>query len=338
MFWCISSLLAVVALLASPASAATMRTFSIGSWLGGAYTNDTTNAFNHCAASGSYASGITVTFAISQNFNWSMGFAHPAWRLQRGSVFDIAFTVDDTPPIIAKATALSAIVVEVPLDDSAELFARFRRGYVLRVAAASQVFSFNLTGTSQLLPALLTCAQNRGTVVRMASNPFDVKSSSSSGSNALQDAGAKAEATALAANLLSAAGVQGFTLLNPAEYPEIKGDARWIQGATFGTLNIYPKVTREELKNISAYLIGGDAKACKGTFFSGAIPDSAAAPFGRVFTTCQTGDNTLTSYYLAAPRKAGGAYVISTISLGPEKPAKEADSLLRSAVFKALPN
>jgi hypothetical protein len=91
-----------------------------------------------------------------------------------------------------------------------------------------------------------------------------------------------------------------------------------------------------EFKNIPAYLIGNEAKACKGTFFSGAVPDDTTE-IGRVFTTCQrSGDDTSTGYYLAVPQRAGGAYLIATYSAGSEQPAKEADAQLRAVVFKAL--
>jgi len=315
-----------------------MRTFKIAGWFAAAYAEDSTHQFTHCAGLATYGSGISVIFSIDRDFHWAMGFAHPQWHLRKGAIFDIAFTVDDMSPITTKALAVGTNQVKVDLDASAELFAQFRRGNALRVAAASQIFSFNLTGTSQLLPALLICAQNRG--VAMAANPFEAKPENSAGPKSIQDSNDKAEATAFAANLLSAAGVQGFTLLTPTDFPEVKGDARWVQGSTFGSINVLPNISRDQLKEISAYLIGADAKGCKGTFFSGAIPDDAATELGRVFTTCQPvgGGKAITSYYLAVPRKAGGAYVISTVSFGSEKPAKDADSLLRSAVFKALVN
>jgi hypothetical protein len=242
-------------------------------------------------------------------------------------------------PIRAKARAVKALFVEVALDESSELFARFRRGRVLRVAGADQVFSFNLTGTSQLLPALLTCAANRGSATQMATNPFEPRAGKSTPTNpsdgAPDRARETAEATALAANLLSAAGIQGFTLLGPGDRPEFKGDARWMQGDILGTINVILNLPAGEFKNIPAYLIGNNAKACKGTFFSGAVPDETVE-IGRVFTTCQVGGDTSTEYYLVVPRRAGGAYLIATYSAGSEKPAKEADAQLRSAVFKAL--
>jgi hypothetical protein len=339
MFRLISVGVVAIVSLTCAGSAATMRNFKVGDWTAGAYSNDTTRDFSHCAATGTYRSGISVLFSISRDFHWSMGFAHPSWNLRPGAVFDIAFTVDDMPPIQAKARAVKALFVEVDLDESSELFARFRRGRVLRVAAANQVFSFNLTGTAQLLPALLTCAANRGSATQMASNPFETRAGKSSPSNpsggTADRARETAEATALAANLLSAAGIQGFTLLGPSDRPEIKGDARWLQGDILGTINVMAYVPPGEFKNIPAYLIGYDAKACKGTFFSGAVPDDTVE-ISRVFTTCQVGGDTSTRYYLAVPRRAGGAYLIATFSAGSEKPAKEADAQLRAVVFKAL--
>ena len=331
------AVLAATFFLTCAAPAATMRNFRVGDWLAGAYSNDSTREFSHCAASGVYGNGISVLFSINRDFHWSMGFANPGWKLRSGEVFDIAFTVDDMQPIMAKGHVIKNLLVEVHLDESSELFARFRRGRVLRVAGANQVFTFNLTGTSQLLPALLACAANRGAATQTAANPFETRAAKSSPSNGGSPDRARetAEATALAANLLSAAGMTGFTLLGPSDYPEFKGDARWVQGDVLGTINVILNVPPGEFKNIPAYLIGDGAKACKGTFFSGALPEEAA-DIGRVFTTCQVGSDTSTSYYLVVPRRAGGAYLIATYSGGSEKPAKDIDAQLRSVVLKTI--
>ena len=328
-----AAIVALSTVVFSSAQAKTIRNFKVGEWFAGAYASDSSGEFSHCAANARYKSGISVIFSINRNYHWSMSFVHPDWRLRPDAKFDIAFTVDDLKPIITTATAISSNHVVVPLANSAELFSQFRRGYVLRIAAAKQVFSFNLTGTSQLLPSLLTCTQNRGTIVRIASNPFESKTKNPTETTS-DESSIVAEAAIFAANLLSNAGVTNFAMLEPNESPEIKGHARWFQGSTFGTINIYPKINGNDHSDLPGYLIGVDAKDCKGTFFSGAIPDESNAKVVRVFTTCQKGEKPITIYYLAVPRKAGGAYIISTISLGTEKPAKERDAQLRSAVFK----
>lgn len=324
-----------ITFISSGANAETIRNFRVAGWLAGAYTATGTRDFSHCAATARYGSGVSVSFSINKNFNWSMGFSNPAWQLNRGHSFDIAFTVDDMSPLTAKAVAITHNMVEVYLADSRELFSRFQRGYVLRVAGANQVFNFNLTGTSQLLPALLSCAENRGMTPRVASNPFEKKEAPKSAESSGDRANSTAEALTLAANLLSLSGAQGFHLLAPTDMPEIKGHARWVDGNTFGTIHVLPTASATDLKNLSGYLIGEDAKTCKGAYFSGALPDEDKAIVTRVFTTCQAdNDKPFTTYYLAMPRKAGGAYVISTIAIGAEQPAKEKDSLLRAAVFK----
>lgn len=322
-----------IAIFAVRADAEVIRNFKVGGWFAGAYTASNSREFSHCAATANYNSGISVTFSINKSFAWSMGFSNPAWRLSPQQVFDIAFVVDDMSPLTAKAVAISGTMVQVHLADSVELFSRFRRGQLLRVAGANQVFSFNLTGTSQLLPALLACTQNRGIAPQLAANPFEKREAPKTPTG--DNSNNTAEAITLAANLLSLAGAQGFRLLAPTDMPEIKGDARWIDGNTFGTINVLPTASTDDLKNLSGYLIGADAKTCKGAYFSGALPDEDKAIITRVFTNCQmNGDKPFTTYYLAMPRKAGGAYVISTIAIGSEQPAKEKDNLLRSAVFK----
>jgi len=314
--------------------AAEIRNFKIGAWHAGAYTATSSREFSHCAATASYKSGILVTFSISRNFVWSMGFSNSAWNLVPGSEFDIGFTVDDMPPIFAKAMALHASRIDVTLDDSVELFKRFQRGYLLKVATTKTVFQFDLKDTSKLLPTLLYCAQQKGASPAVASsNPFEGKGTSTPRKD--DDAATIAEANIFAANLLSLAGVSNFTLLGPTEHTNIKGQARWYDGSTFGTINVFPSATPGEIKEIGAILIGRDARECKGTYLSGAIPEDGRGAAARVFTTCQVGEKPITAYYLAVRRKAGGAYLISTISLGSEAPAKERDSMLRSAVFKA---
>jgi hypothetical protein len=315
--------------------AAEMRTFKVGAWHAGAYTSSSSREFSHCAATAGYKSGIWVTFSISRNFVWSMGFSNPAWKLVPGSEFDIGFTVDDMSPIFAKAVALTASRIDVTLDDSIELFKRFQRGHLLKVATTKTVFQFDLKDTSKLLPTLLYCAQQKGAAPEIASaNPFEVRKDTTTATKD-DNASTIAEANIFAANLLSLAGVSNFTLLGPTEHTNIKGQARWYDGSTFGTINVFPTATMNEIKEIGAALIGRDARECKGTYLSGAIPEDSRSAAARVFTTCQVGEKPITAYYLAVRRKAGGAYLISTISLGSEAPAKERDSMLRSAVFKA---
>src|SRR5262249_3834107 len=228
------------------ASAELMYNFQVGTWSAGAYTKQNARQFNHCAASATYNSGILMSFSVSRTFAWSMAFAHPSWRLVQGQMYDIAFTVDQMPPLQARAVAVGPNLVEVPLADSTELFQRFRQGYQLRVAAAGQVLAFNLTGTSQVLPALLRCVQANlqpsGTTT-VAANPFAAPAPAPANPAATpgsqgRPATYRAEAVSLAANILGSAGVIGFRFV---EGETGYADARWRTDGLFGMVRIEPK-------------------------------------------------------------------------------------------------
>ena len=57
---------------------------SVGNWQGGAYTNDQTGSFTHCAAGARYASGVFFLVMIDHNGGWSLGFMHEQWKLTTG--------------------------------------------------------------------------------------------------------------------------------------------------------------------------------------------------------------------------------------------------------------
>jgi hypothetical protein len=276
-----------------------------------------------------------MSFSVSRSFAWSMAFAHPSWRLTQGQTYDIAFTVDQMQPLRARAIAVGPNIVEVPLADSTELFQRFRQGYQLRVAAAGQVLAFNLTGTSQVLPALLRCVQANlqpsGTTT-VAANPFAAPAPAPGSTSAApagqgRPAAYRAEAVSLAANILGSAGVIGFRFL---EGETGFADARWRTDELFGMVRIEPK---EPPGLVSAEAIGVDAASCRSKFASGSIPgDSNDVP--RMFTKCGDGEQGYTVFYFILPRKAGGHYLIGTGTSGADEPARQVESDIRQATFK----
>jgi hypothetical protein len=220
----LSWLLGLVAAVgfASMAEAATVKTFKAGTWDASVHAED--GVFTHCAASAVYKSGIAVIFSIDKSFSWVVAFSHRNWKYEIGETYPVAFTVDDMKPLTARATAYTTSAVRIQLKDSAELFARFKQGRVLRVATARKtVFEFNLTGTNEMLAVLLDCAGAKGGLksVPMVSNPFGTSSASAPSQSPprsapppqLNDAAFQAEATALAANLLSAADMTGYRMM-----------------------------------------------------------------------------------------------------------------------------
>jgi hypothetical protein len=71
----------------------------VGNWYGGAYTNDKSGSFSHCAAGASYQSGIYFVVSVGEDLKWRLGFAHENWQLTTGEAFALALTFDGQPAI-----------------------------------------------------------------------------------------------------------------------------------------------------------------------------------------------------------------------------------------------
>lgn len=130
---------------------------NVGEWKGGAYTNDQTGAFTHCAAGASYKSGIYFMVSISQDLSWTLGFVHENWRLTPGQAFPIALTFDGKPAINVHAEPVSANFVKVSMPVKSALIAQFRNASIMTAFAQGQLFQFRLTQTAQLMPSLVNC-------------------------------------------------------------------------------------------------------------------------------------------------------------------------------------
>jgi hypothetical protein len=81
---------------------------SVGNWKGGAYTNDETGSFTHCAAGARYASGVFFLVMIDNNGGWSLGFMHEQWRLTTGEAFPLTLTFDGRQPFNVHGVPIAA--------------------------------------------------------------------------------------------------------------------------------------------------------------------------------------------------------------------------------------
>jgi S1-C subfamily serine protease len=130
---------------------------NVGKWKGGAYTNDQTGAFSHCAAATPYLSGILFLVSINSNSGWSLGFAHEKWNLTTGQAFPIDLTFDGQTPFHVHGVPLSNKLVSVPMPDNSTLIAQFRKAKEMTAFTQGQLFQFKLDQTAQLLPTLANC-------------------------------------------------------------------------------------------------------------------------------------------------------------------------------------
>ena len=144
-------------LLASPSAfaAGPFGTIHVGYWQGGAYTNDTTGAFSHCAASANYVNGLTLGISQNTQRTWSIGFLSPTWNLPEGQSFPIDLTFDGHSQFRIFATSTHEKLITGILPDPALNVMRKSR---LMVATGSQgPINFELAMISKLVPMIATC-------------------------------------------------------------------------------------------------------------------------------------------------------------------------------------
>jgi S1-C subfamily serine protease len=153
----ISFVAALAGALSAPAAfaAGPFGSIHVGNWNGGAYTDDKTGVFSHCAAVATYLSGINV--AVGQNVAgaWVLSIGHPEWRLTPGESFPIDVTFDGQAQFHLFGTAITLNIVSAILPNTA--IDQFRKSHMLAAVAKGQVFQFNLTSTGQLLPVIANC-------------------------------------------------------------------------------------------------------------------------------------------------------------------------------------
>jgi S1-C subfamily serine protease len=139
-----------VALAAGP-----FGSIRVGAWSGGAYTNDSTGAFSHCAAGTSYQNGVNLILGQNADSSWLLGFANPNFHLTTGETFPIDVTFDGQSEARLFGTANSAILVTAVLPPNAAQ--QLRKSSLMVAVAKGATFQFNLTSTGPLLPVLANC-------------------------------------------------------------------------------------------------------------------------------------------------------------------------------------
>jgi S1-C subfamily serine protease len=147
-----------IAALASPCSArGPYGSITVGNWRGGAYTNDKTGAFSHCAAGVVYDGGVNFVVSLGEDSGWRLGFAHDSWQLTPGENFALALTFDGSQAVNVAAMPIGAHLVNVQMPANSALIAQFRKAKIMTAYAQGQLYQIKLTQTAQLLPALANC-------------------------------------------------------------------------------------------------------------------------------------------------------------------------------------
>ena len=318
--------------------------FRISDWVGRAYWNKQEKQLDHCSAQLTNADKITMIYSLNRQYVWSLELSSPAWNFTKGASFQIAFGLGDRGNLRAQTVATEAQLVQVQLPDSLALFESFRRTIEISFIAGGLTSRFDLAFNNQVLTALTKCVVRYGASPRSrAAISAWLKSSVGPKSNTNNDASIHNEASALATNIMTEATIPKAASMPQNEIPRgLPGDAIWKVEKLLFTVSILSNET-SALDDLPSLIIGGDAQKCRGDLFAGAIIDVVGTlRVARAITNCLTSEATTTVYYVAVPRKQGGAYLLSTVTNGfeikalGEQTAEEVDSKVRAAIVVAL--
>ena len=150
---------ALVTLTTLPALAAgPMGSINLGHWSGGAFTNEKTGAFSHCAASAGYQNGFLLTIGQNAERTWLLAIANPSWNLTLGETFPIDLTFDGQAQFHFFASANSPIQINGILPSPAA--ERLRKSHLMIAAGKLQTVPFDLKDVSRLLPAIALCVDH----------------------------------------------------------------------------------------------------------------------------------------------------------------------------------
>jgi S1-C subfamily serine protease len=128
----------------------------VGNWKGGAFTDDNSGAFSHCAATTGYGNGVILVVGQNASNSWLLGFASPSFRLTKGNTVPVDVTFDGQSRARLFATANSNIMATAILPPN--VARTFQKASLMVVTTGNgNVLQFNLTSTGPLLAVLANC-------------------------------------------------------------------------------------------------------------------------------------------------------------------------------------
>ncbi len=152
-----ASAIASTLLLSSSAFAAgAFGTIHVGHWQGGAYMNDATGAFSHCAASTSYLNGIVLILSQNAERTWTIGFGNPNWNLPEGQTTPVDLTFDGQSQFRIFTTSMHQKFLTAILPNPA--LNALRKSHLMVAGSTSQnPVQFDLAMVDRVVPIIMTC-------------------------------------------------------------------------------------------------------------------------------------------------------------------------------------
>jgi S1-C subfamily serine protease len=128
---------------------------NVGNWIGGAFSNDETGAFSHCAATTPYANGVILVVSQNAAGTWSLAFASPNYRFNKGenAAIDVTFDGQEQARLYATAYQSNMLTAVMPLN----VVRAFQKASLMVATAGRAVLNFDLASTGPVIAALANC-------------------------------------------------------------------------------------------------------------------------------------------------------------------------------------
>lgn len=129
---------------------------NLGNWIGGAFSDDQTGAFSHCAATAPYANGVILVVAQNAAGSWLLSFASPGYKFNKGenAAIDVIFDGQEQARLFATANQPNMLTSIMPPN----VVRSFQKASLMVATAGRTVLQFQLTSTAPLVSALGNCA------------------------------------------------------------------------------------------------------------------------------------------------------------------------------------
>lgn len=315
-----------------------IESYRVRDWNIGAYSNDETKEFSHCAMGADYKNGISLLFAINREKQWFMVLANENWDLNEGDKYNFDIDLDGSKGTRWFGVAVNSHLLRVPLADSASLFELFSASQMMTIRAMSATFRFDLTNSRIGLEAVSECARRH--IAKENSNPFNnnpfARAPKGPKSKA-SDEQLYSEGAIVMTNMLSEIGSVGHRLAPVQKLREdYKGyHAVWTGEGAAGTLRIVPDAAG--VSQTAAVVLASSSEECDGKFASAksVVEDKAV----KIDAICQDKKDKVSRYnHVVIRRPEGGVYLFSVVALNEEeksvKSAARAGDLILASVKK----
>ena len=128
---------------------------NVGNWIGGAFSNDETGAFSHCAATAPYLNGVILVVGYNSVGTWSLAFASPSYRFKQGenAAIDVIFDGQEQARLFATANQPNMLTAVMP----ANVVRTFQKANLMVATSGRTVLNFDLASVGTVIAALSNC-------------------------------------------------------------------------------------------------------------------------------------------------------------------------------------